>query len=105
MVDFCLKKIICLYCRIGGDIITIDKPSIQKDFCFGYSDSRYDTDDYDRANNMVDHASKSEEYFIKENLKSINNMINNLEGKNKYYTGIQYTGQSNEQQIKSIKTI
>ena len=44
----------------NGDIVVIEKPTIKKDFCFGYSDSRYDTEDYDRANEMAAHARTSE---------------------------------------------
>lgn len=102
MVNHCLKEVAYIVELENGDIIAIDKPRIEKDFCFGYSDSRYDTKDYDRANNMADHAKTSTDYFIKENLKDINRTINNLEGKNKYYTGIQYTGQSNNSKLKAL---
>lgn len=34
----------------NGYLIPIEKSSIKKSFCFGYSLSRYDSEDYDRAN-------------------------------------------------------
>lgn len=79
MVDYCVKKTGYVVELGNGDIIAIDKPSIEKSFCFGYSDSRYDTEDYDRANAMADHARKSEDYFIEQNMAGINQMIEQLE--------------------------
>lgn len=62
----------------GVGLLPIEKQGIEKDFCFGYSDSRYDTEDYDRANDMAYHARTSEEYFISENMKSYKNTLDNL---------------------------
>ena len=53
MVDYCAKKIDQLVPLDNGMFIEIEKQSIKKDFCFGYSDSPYDTEDYDRANRMA----------------------------------------------------
>ena len=85
-----------------GRMIAIEKPSIQTKFCFGYHDSRYDTDDYDRANGMANHAQKSEEYFIKENMDA-------FEGEAKRFTHpkrsemiksmVQYTGSPKNSRI------
>ena len=55
----------------NGDLIAIEKPGIKKDFCFGYSDSRYDTKDFDRAQGMAHHARTNQEYFIQQNQKQL----------------------------------
>lgn len=74
-----------------GYLIALDKPSIEKDFCFGYSDSRYDMKDYERANDMAHHARTSEEYFIGENMKQIDSKIESLKKKAfKLYTGVKF---------------
>lgn len=41
MIDFCLKEAGYIVELVNGDIIVIKKPKIKKDFCFGYSDSRF----------------------------------------------------------------
>lgn len=108
MVDYCVKKTGYIVELENGDIIAIEKPSIEKNFCFGYSDSRYDTEDYDRANAMADHASKSQEYFLEQNLKGINEIIAQLEGNGKYswdyYIRIPYSGQPKESKLKALHT-
>lgn len=54
-----------------GLFLVFEKPRIETSFCFGYSLSRYDTESYDNANDMVDYARTNEEYFLKENLKRV----------------------------------
>lgn len=77
MVDFCLKD--CAHIvELHNGILTISKPRIEKDFCFGYSDSAVSTADYDRANAMVDHALNSREYFMRENLRNLNSILDSL---------------------------
>lgn len=106
MVDYCLKKAAHIVELENGDIIIIDKPSIQKNFCFGYSDSRYDTEDLDRAERMAAHARKSVDYFMKENLSGINTTITQLNGQDsnryEFRIAIPYTGQPKDSQLKSI---
>ena len=80
MVDYCTKQTVA-YATIKDKIIPVDKASIQKNFCFGYSDSRYNTDDFDRANAMAEKAATDVKYFLKENYRDarygrIINMIN-----------------------------
>lgn len=63
----------------NGYLIPIEKTSIKKDFCFGYSLSRYDTEEYDNANEQARHAAESVEYFIQENLRPVDEYIKNFE--------------------------
>lgn len=71
MATFCTKEAARIIETTDGHYITIDKPRIQTDFCFGYSDSRYDTEDYDRAQRMAEYAGSSELYFIRKNLEPL----------------------------------
>ena len=108
MVDFCVKEAAYIVELENGDILKIEKPRIEKHFCFGYSDSRYDTEDYDRANAMAAHAKQSIEYFIKENLKDINRMIDELEGNSQrsprwvFRIRIPYSGQPENSKLKAM---
>lgn len=106
MIDFCLKKAGYIVELENGDIVVIDKPEIKKDFCFGYSDSRYDTEDYDRANACADHARNSVDYFIEQNMVEIDNMIALYEGKDAdrwvFKVCIPYSGQPRDSKFKSI---
>lgn len=107
MVDYCLKEAAHIVELTNGDIIVIEKPRIETRFCFGYSDSRYDTEDYDRANAMADHAKKSQEYFIEENMKDINRTIGEMEGTihhwYEYRLRVKYTGQPEGSKLKCLE--
>lgn len=86
MLDYFRKKVSSLHRLSNGGILAFEKPSIETSFCFGYSDSAYDTKDYDNANRMAKHASESEDYFLEENLKDFDNKIHELEDEsNDYY--------------------
>lgn len=84
MLDFISKKISQIIKTSKGYLIPLDKPDIETRFCFGYSLSRYDTEDYDRANDMVDYANKNVEYFKSENLKKITEWIKAIENDEVY---------------------
>lgn len=69
MTDYCTAKADVIVRMDSGDVFVIDKPRITKTFCFGYSDSPYDTEDYDRAARAAEHAYKSIDYFIQQNME------------------------------------
>lgn len=106
MVSFCLKEAAYIVELENGDIVVIEKPRIETRFCFGYSDSRYDTEDYDRANNMADYAKRSQEYFIEENMSDIDRMIAQLEGTEshsfEYRLRVKYTNSPADSKLKSL---
>lgn len=90
----------------NDDIYVIDKPSIKKDFCFGYGYCGMSTlEDDRRAARVAEHARTSEDYFIEENLKEINDRIKRLEeakeGKYVGYKYCNYTGQPNGSKLKA----
>ena len=74
MQDYACKKISDCYETEKGYLIEFEKPSISTSFCFGYDDWSDGSDAMDAAEN----ARKNENYFIKENLKSIEKLIENL---------------------------
>lgn len=90
MVDYCTNKVARFVRLSGGNIITIDKPRIETRFCFGYSDSHYDTKDYDRANNMAHHAGTSADYFKAENLDTLQHIIDTLNGIGRFGNNVPY---------------
>ena len=61
----------------NGGLLVFEKPTIDKDFCFGYG-MQCGTD-YDDANKMASHAATSEKYFLDQNLKEFDNKIKELE--------------------------
>lgn len=97
MVKYCVGEAAFIY-DLRGKTIVIDKKKIKTRFCFGYSDSRYDTEDFDRAETMSSYARSSQHYFTKENHKNADyaRTIERL-NKHKYkaYAAPQYSG-SNE---------
>lgn len=88
------------------DLYVIDKPSIQKDFCFGYGMYGCDwNNDYDRAAKVANHARTNEDYFIQENLSEFNRKIEILKD-SRYvaYKYIAYTGQESGSKLKAYTT-
>lgn len=110
MVDYSIKELAHIVELTNGDIITIDKPSIKKNFCFGYNLSSQDTDSFDNANDMVSRAVKNNDYFIKENLKELNYSIDGLKNgfdynKDYYIMLIKYYSQSPTSKLKGISIL
>lgn len=64
MIKYIVDKTMLLF-ELRGNIVPIEKKSVQTRFCFGYSD--YIPDDYDNANRMAAHATESEKYFLRKN--------------------------------------
>lgn len=102
MIDYCRKKIICVVRLESGGLVEIEKPRIETNFCFGYSDSSYNTDDYDRANRMAEHAASSEEYFIQKNMDKILDAINWLK-KSNIYSRNRYCGTESNSRIRALE--
>lgn len=78
MIDYCMKKTDDIVGLPNGMYFTIEKQGIEKDFCFGYSLSTYDSEDYDNANRMAARAAKDQEYFIKQNMRHFTEILNCL---------------------------
>lgn len=78
MYKWCINRISNEMQLDNGGYVEFNKPTIETSFCFGYSDSRYDTEDYDRANNMAEVARSDEEYFKEQNLKELKSILGGL---------------------------
>ena len=76
MIAYACHKISDCYETEKGYLIEFEKPSIKKDFCFGYDDFYSNQED---ADEMADHARTNERYFIEKNLEEINSLIKSLE--------------------------
>lgn len=81
MLDFINKKVVRIVELSNGGLIAINKPTINKHFCFGYSDT-LDNSEYKEALDMAYHARTSEEYFINENLKEFDRFCKSLDNDN-----------------------
>lgn len=55
--------------EVHGHLMTIERQRIRTSFCFGYSLSRTDSEDYDRANRMASKAYEDTEYFKTKNME------------------------------------
>lgn len=64
MIDYNRKKISQVVELDNGELVAIDKPNIETNFCFGYSNY-----EYDEAEKMKEHAETHADYFIDENLR------------------------------------
>lgn len=87
----------------NGDLIPIDKPRIETRFCFGYGLYGVSTDEeYRDAEDMRQHAETSQDYFIMENLKGIEETIKELKDDSfEVYTALAYIGQAEGTKTKS----
>jgi len=107
MIDYCMKELANVAILPDGGIISIDKQSIEKRFCFG--ESGYDIDDAIKA---AEHARTSEKYFKDENMKSFNEYVKDLEEaleeEPKYYLIIKdthYIGQTSDCRLRGLEWI
>lgn len=74
MIDFCVNKVAAVAVLPSGEIVTVDKKSIETRFCFG--ESGYD---YEEAQAAARHAAQSQGYFRSENMSHFDKWISDLE--------------------------
>lgn len=82
MRDYCLKKVGYTALLPNGILFTIDKQSIDKDFCFGYS-TDYSGHEASDARKQAEHARNSEDYFIRQNMKGFDGTLKDIDELNK----------------------
>lgn len=107
MLDYCMKESAHIVELENGEIISIEKPRIDKDFCFGHGYCGVSSqEDEDRADSMVVHARTSTDYFLNQNLKGLEQSIKAFQevadGKQSAFLNIHYTGQSDTNPLKSV---
>lgn len=71
MVNYCLKEAAVIVNTNQG-LFTIDKPTMQKSFYFGYDNS---IESYNNIKALTLNAEKYTEYFKKENLEELNEKL------------------------------
>lgn len=94
----------------NGDIYAYKKPSIKKDFCFGYGIyGMCSKEEMNGAERMREKAENDKKYFIDKNLEDINQRISNLEnvlyGKYEAYKYGSYTGQPHGTKLKTYSVV
>lgn len=87
MINYCLKEA-DLVIETSQGIFSIEKPKIKTRFCFGYDD-RYEGSEKN-ASELARTAEKDVEYFKKENLKELNDLIQILKNKKEIYCNYYY---------------
>jgi hypothetical protein len=94
MIDYCTKKAAYIVELDNDNYYVIDKPSIEKDFCFGYGYCGVSTEEeYQGAARMAEHARTSTDYFMEQNLEPLNRWIEDLK-RYSVYKRPHYIGQS-----------
>ena len=94
MIDHCIKSTAYIVQLADGDIYSIDKPSIETHFCFGYGYCGVSTEEqYQDAHDAMHYADTHEDYFISENLKQIDGYIDSLKNDDlRVYKYVHYCG-------------
>lgn len=107
MIDYCMKKAAYIVELEDGEYTIIDKPSIETSFCFGYGYCGMSTeDDWKGAANMAEKARQDQEYFIRENLKGLDESIKTLEDSSlEAYKFIGYNGQKEDSFRRSFRIV
>ena len=76
MVEFCVKDAHDAVKLTDGSIVILKKPSIQKDFCFGWY--TFDEDSYDEATHNARELGRDKEYFMNNNLSGLEENIDRV---------------------------
>lgn len=82
MIKYCSSLADVVFKTEDGFYLEVEKPYIETRFCFGYSDSPYDTEDYDRASEMAHYARTNEDHFRETNLRKLKRAIEYYSDKN-----------------------
>lgn len=74
MIAYCVNKVAAMGTLPNGDIIIVEKETIEKDFCYG--EHGYD---YEDAQAMANHARTSADYLKMKNMAKFNEWVDDLE--------------------------
>lgn len=106
MVNYCMNKIANIIELSNNTIIIIDKPTIKKSFCFGYGFCGISTEEEENnAYKMSQVAKTNHDYFMQENLKHINEKIEEIKNSYKVYIFNQYYRQSKNNILRTYNCI
>ena len=104
MQKYAMKECAYVVELSNGNIISLDKPRIEKNFCFGMGMyATYTDEEFKAAEEMAEKARTDVNYFISENMKQIREKIDclneALENKREVYTCVSYTGQPDDSEL------
>lgn len=110
MQEFARKECAYVVELSNGNIISIDKPTIQKDFCFGYGEyGRCTQEEFEEAQDLAKKANEDVDYFIKKNMEQITNKIEALkkclENRKECYTMTHYIMQPEKSILKDYSVV
>lgn len=110
MQEFARKECAYIVELSNGNIISLKKPEIQKDFCFGMGMyGTYTQEEFERAEGMAEKARTSVNYFIQKNMEQVTDEIKYLKEclkrEKECYTFTQYSGQPDKSILKSYNTV
>lgn len=110
MQKYCSKKCDWIIELSDGNMVVVDKPAIQKDFCFGMGMyATYTDEEMDIAESLADKARNDVQYFKDCNLQQFTNKIKELNdaksGKKECYSFVAYSGQSAESPLVSYNVV
>lgn len=107
MIDYCMKKAAYIVELDDDQYTIIDRPEIEKHFCFGYGYCGVSTeDDYKGAAAAAAHARQSTDYFMEQNLKGLDESIKDLEDSSlEVYKFLGYTGQRANTHRRSFRIV
>lgn len=110
MQEFARKECAYVVELSNGNIISLEKPKIQKDFCFGMGMyATYTQEEFERAEGLAEKARTSVNYFIQKNMEQVTDKIKYLKEclkrEKECYTFTQYSGQPDKSILKSYNTV
>lgn len=107
MVDHCNKSAAYIVELEDGNYCTIDKPTIETRFCYGFGYCGVSTEEEDKqARDMAHHAATSQEYFIRKNLEGLDRQIEQINDKTLYgYTYIGYNKMNEDSHYRSYSMV
>ena len=106
MTTYCINKINYIVELSNGKIITIEKPTIKKDFCYGYGQYGItDEQEEQEACRMQEIARTNYQYFMAKNLEQLNDKIEDLKNAQKVYIFNNYYRQSQDNILRTYQVI
>ena len=80
MINFCISRIDILKSFPNGEIFSINREEIKKDFCFPHGCCGVSDEEEEKAAiRMADRAKNDSSYFLERNLMHLNNLIAEIE--------------------------
>lgn len=107
MVNHCNKSAAYIVELDDNNYCTIDRPTIETRFCYGFGYCGVSTEEEDKqAREMAHHAATSQEYFIRKNLEGLDRQIEQIRDKTLYgYTYIGYNKMNEDSHYRTYSIV